>query len=424
MPEDDYVEAGGDGPLQVEPGGRPTRIRLQVNWRPVELREVEVVGGLPIEDAAPPHLVWDTAAGAPTRQEPALLLHRTPLRLLARLRGGRPAGAVRLVCVLEGAGASRTLTTDVDASQLGGDWEAAVETPDPLSDAVAVHELRTRWALEVDGRRTPIHDRPAPLRVYTTHQAPVKNTRFDSPQPHVGKLHLEHACRWADRATENVGQGPRSIAHRVNNEMRHYVHPRDWTAPDQHYASPHAPGDPPPENYDDLPGRVTAGRRPVSSLYYPPLEVTRPYEPYEHYQHNFGWRLLDNPRHTGGRCNQQASLYCEILGVLGIRASVYYLQRVGYGRRTGRPARQYFNCYAGGQFWNFHGIAKVQLADGTYHMYDGSFSSPPNRKNGSEAWAIGERGPFIYSWSPYWLYEDTHERAAEDDWPQTWEGVP
>lgn len=427
MPEpddDDYVEPERGETIPVEPGGRPTRIRLQVAWRPVELREVEVVGGLPVEDAAPPHLVWDHAAGAATRQAPALILHRTRLALLLRLHGGRPTGQVRLICALEGGGPALTLTKDVDASLLGGEWEETLETPEPFSDAVAVHELRLRLAVEVDGVRTPINAAPAPLRLYTIHRAPVKNTRYDSSRPHVGVLHLEHACRWADGATDNTGQGPRSLPHRVNNEMRHYVHPRDWTAPDQYYASPHAPGDPPPENYADLPGRVSGGRRPVSSLYYPPLEVTQPYEPYSHYQNNFGWRLLDNPRHTGGRCNQQASLYCEILGVLGVRAQVYYLQRVGYGKRSGRPARQYFNCYEGGQFWNFHGIAKVRLDDGSYHLYDGSFSSPPNRKNGDEAWAIGERGPFIYSWSPYWLYEDTHQRLPEDDWPETWDGVP
>src|SRR5690606_12042879 len=106
-------------------------------------------------------------------------------------------------------------------------------------------------------------------------------------------------------------------------------HPQDWTTPTQHHATAYAPGSAPPENYGDLPGRVSRGQRPVSSLYYPPLEVTKPYEPYSHYQNNFGWQLLDNPTHTGGRCNQQASLFCEILGVLGIEAEVYYLQRVG-----------------------------------------------------------------------------------------------
>jgi hypothetical protein len=287
-----------------------------------------------------------------------------------------------------------------------------------------VHELQLSWFLEAEGKRTPINATPAPLRVYTIHRAPVKNTRYKSSEPHVGKVHLEHACRWADHATENVGQGKSSIPHRVNNQMRHYVHPSEWTSPQQHHASPHAPGDPVPANYADLPGWVNGGERSVSSLYYPPLEVKKPYEPYEHYEDNFGWMLLDNKRYVGGRCNQQASLFCEILGTLGIKASVYYLQRVGYGKRTGRPARQFFNCNAGGQFWNFHGIAKVQLQDGSYHMYDGSFSSPPNRKNGSEAWAIGEKGPFIYSWSPWWQYEDTDDEVPKDDWPTKWEGVP
>lgn len=423
--DDDFVEADGDaGALQVEGGGRPTRIRLQVAWKPIVLREVEVQNGLPVADAAPPHVVWDAAAGVATREEPALILHRTKLELLVRLSGGKPAGAVRLGCSIEGPDGALTLTRDVDASLLGGDWEATLETPGTFSDKVAVHRLRLRFWVEVDGERTALNEEAVTLRVYTVHRPPRKNTRFGSVLPHVCKAHLEHACRWAAEATDNIGQGPRSIPHRVNNEMRHYVHPRDWTTPTQHDATAYAPGSPPPLNYDDLPGRVVRGQRPVSSLYYPPLEVRKPYEAYSNFQHNFGWQLLDNPTHTGGRCNQQASLFCEILGVLGIEAQVYYLQRVGFGRRTGRPVRQYFNCYEGGQYWNFHGIAKVRLDDGTYHMYDGSFSSPPNRKNGSEAWAIGERGPFIWSWSPYWLYEDTHEQVPADDLPTTWDGVP
>ena len=289
---------------------------------------------------------------------------------------------------------------------------------------VAVHELELSFSLEVDGKATPINKSPAPLRIYTIHKAPVKNSPLHSGIPHAGKVHLEHACRWADNASQNIGQGSKSIPHRVNNEMRHYVHPTEWTSPTQHYASAYAAGDPVPENYADLPGSVRGGKRPVSSFYYPPLEVKKPYEPYSHYERNFGWKVLDNKTHAGGRCNQQASLFCEILGTLGIKASVYYLQRVGYGQRTGRPMRQYFNCNAGGMFWNFHGIARVALDDGTFHMYDGSFSSPPTRKNGNEKWAIGEKGPFIYSWSPDWQYEDAPELVPKNDWPTTWDGVP
>lgn len=423
-PDADYVQPESGQPLAVEGGGRPTRIRLQLNWKPVELRQVDVMGGLPIPDASPPHLVWDPAAGKATRSEPALILHQTKLTLKVTMAGGKPGGAAKLSCELKGAGVAHTLTQTVDSSRFGGEWEALLETDAAFSAKIAVHELELRFSLEVDGKKTPINAAPAPLRLYTIHKAPVKNTRYDAPLPHAGKVHLEHACRWADDASENVGQGPRSIPHRVNNEMRHYVHPSQWTAPDQHYASVYAAGDPLPENYADLPGSVSRGARSVSSFYYPPLEVSKPYEPYSHYQNNFGWKVLDNKKHTGGRCNQQASLYCEIMGTLGVKAQVYYLQRVGYGKRTGRPARRFFNCYAGGQFWNFHGIAKVELDDGSFHMYDGSFSSPPNRKNGNEAWAVGEKGPFIYSWSPYWLYEDTNQQVPADDWPTTWEGVP
>lgn len=423
MPDPADVPPGQ--PLQVEGGGRPTRIRLQLNYKPLELRQVDVMNGLPIEDAAPPHLVWDPAAGKATRQEPALILHGTKLTLKVTLAGGKPGdGKATLSCEVERRGLKLELKQTVDTSRFGGEWEATLESDAIFSKKIAVHELTLRFSLESGGKTTPINAQPAPLRLYTIHKAPVKNTRYTATQPHTGKVHLEHACRWADNASENVGTGRDSIPHRVNNEMRHYVHPKDWSKPTQHYASVYAPADPVPLNYADLPGRTHAGQREVESLYYPPLEVNKPYEPYSFFEKNFGWNLLDNKTHTGGRCNQQASLFCEILGTLGIKASVYYLQRVGYGKRTGRPMRRFFNCYAGGQFWNFHGIAKVQLDDGTFHMYDGSFSSPPNRKNGDEKWAIGERGPFIYSWSADWQYEDAPELAPTNDWPTTWEGVP
>jgi hypothetical protein len=424
-PDADYVQPATGQPLQVEGGGRPTRIRLQLNYKPFELRQVDVMNGLPIADATPPHLVWDPAAGKAKVQEPALLLHNTKLTLKVTMFGGKPGGAATLSCEVKRRGLALTLKKAVDSSRFGGEWEAILESDASFSDKIAVHELELVFSLEVDGKKTPpIHKTPAPLRIYTIHKAPVKNTKYPGSEPHAGKVHLEHACRWADNATENIGKGSKSIPHRVNNEMRHYVHPKEWKAPDQHYVSVYAAADALPLNYEDLPGSVSGGNRSVSSFYYPPLEVTKTYEPYSHYENNFGWKVLDNKTHTGGRCNQQASLFCEILGTLGIKASVYYLHRVGFGQRTGRPMRRFFNCYAGGQFWNFHGIAKVQLDDGTFHMYDGSFSSPPSRKNGDEKWAIGEKGPFIYSWSPDWQYEDARELVPTNDWPTSWDGVP
>lgn len=394
--------------------------------KPIRLLSLEVQDSLPIADAAPPHLVWDHMLEEASQQEPALILHKTPLKLKVTFKSARSLdGPCRLVGEIRGEGVSLEVSLEVDGGALSGTWDQTFESATPMSPKVAVHELEVSWFVEHNDKRIPINERAAPLRIYTIHKAPVKNTTAAEVGPHVSKAHLEHACAWAEGATDNIGQGARSIAHRVNNAMRHYVHPDDWREPDQHYASVYPPGSAKPANYADLEGGTWHGKRSVSSLYYPPLKPTKPYEEYHpHYETNFGWKLLDNPTHTGGRCNQQAALYCEILGVLGIKASVYYLHRVGNGKRTGRPMRRFFNCYKGGSFWNFHGIAKVELDDGSFHMYDGSFSSPPNRKNGDEAWAIGERGPFIYSWSPYWRYADNNTNAPEDDWPETWEGVP
>jgi hypothetical protein len=410
----------------VQPG-RDTRLRIN---RPVvapTLVKVEVLDAIDIVDAPPPQLIWDHAKQAPTKEEPALILHKTPLRLEVTLLGGAVPGNQGVVkCDVRGGTTALVLESKPTALPGPGEqWQVVVEAPGNFTDKIAVHRLKLAFTLVAGDKTLPINANPAPLRLYTGHKRPIKNTSYDSPLPHVGKVHLEHACAWANGATANIGQGAQSIAHQVDNQFRHYVHPDDWTVEKQEYASAYAPGSAKPLNYADLPGRVSGGRRGIASLYYPPLEPTEDYQQYyPHYQNNFGWRLLDNPTHTGGRCNQQAALICEILGVLGIKASVYYLQRVGVGRRTGRPVRKYFNCYEGGQFWNFHGIVKVEMDDGTFHMYDGSFSTPPNRKHGDEAWAIGERGPFIYSWSRDWSYEDDGAWVPPSDAPTTWQGVP
>ena len=178
-------------------------------------------------------------------------------------------------------------------------------------------------------------------------------------------------------------------------------------------------------NYRDLPSDWSvrsSGERGVSSLYYPPLEPKKPYEEYENYRNNFGWNLVDNPTHTGGRCNQQASLVCDIVGTLGIKAQVHYLERTGRGKRTGRPVRNYFYAAGGSGPWNFHGIVRATMADGSEWLYDGSFSSPPNRLNGERAWAEAPGGPFLQKWGP-WYYEDYGGQVPADDVPTKWDGI-
>ena len=50
--------------------GRETKVTLKL-VKDVHLLEVEVLDALPIDDAAPPHLVWDPEAEEATREEPA-----------------------------------------------------------------------------------------------------------------------------------------------------------------------------------------------------------------------------------------------------------------------------------------------------------------------------------------------------------------
>lgn len=381
------------------------------SFEPPHIGTVEVVGSLPIADARAPHVAWSGANQEVSEEHPALILHNAPLKLMVRLFRGKGSGEGRLICkIKDKSGAiSKSLESKVDCSSFGKeDNFVEMQTADNLTEKVAVNELTLEFSIEAQGKT---HDlQKLPLRVYTVHKTPVDNRVGRGSLPLVTKVHLEHACRWANGASENIGQGPKSIAHQIDNQMRHYVHPKDFGA-HKDYATVYK-SDAKPVNYKDLPGYISGGLRSVSALYYPPLEVKHDYEKYHpHYVNNFGWALLDNLTHTGGRCNQQAALICDILGTVGIKASVYYLQRTGKGKTTRRPVRQYFNCYAGGQYWNFHGIVKCEMGDGSFHMYDGSFSSPPNRKHGDEAWAIGERGPFIYSWEKHWKYED-HDVSA------------
>src|SRR5688572_10983368 len=117
MPDSDegVIEPPSGQPLTVEADGRPTRIRLNVAWKPIELRRVDVLSGLPIEDASPPHLLWDAASNAPTRQEPALLLQGTKLTLRVGLSGGKPTPEpARLVAIVKSKRLSHELKKDVD----------------------------------------------------------------------------------------------------------------------------------------------------------------------------------------------------------------------------------------------------------------------------------------------------------------------
>ena len=146
--------------------------------------------------------------------------------------------------------------------------------------------------------------------------------------------------------------------------------------------------------------------------------------------------MLENPQYTGGRCNQQASLVADMFGTAGVPATVFYIERKGMGRETGKTMLRYFVSAESGKSWNFHGVAQVTLPDGRPWLYDGSGSRPPERINGSPDEVLRNDGPFVKYWKGYWKYYDSKEVVPETDWPTEyigktgrlekgqWKGVP
>lgn len=411
-PLPDATTAGGDtGEPSADGGGEAPATLADLGAKVVR---VSVITDIDIVDAGDSQFEQPLGASAPTVQEPAAILKNTKLRLRVFLQGQR-SPQQPLTARLTGTAGGRTLfSQDVVLSNLTAGQDVTLASTENLTNKVAINELNVEWKLDDVAAGT------SPLRIYTIHARPVHNISWDQ-RPLVTKRHLENACRWANGASQNIGQGNDSIAYQIDNQMRHYVH---WD--DMGNLNPPVPDYPrnaaKPLNYGDLPGYVSNGVRSISPLYYPPLEPRKDYEEYTHYRMNFGWWVLDNPTHVGGRCNQQASLVCQIVGTVGIKGEVLYLERTGRGKRTGRPVRQYFYAQGGGGPWNFHGVALIDLDDGSQWIYDGSFSWPPRRKNGTREWAEDAGGPFIGSWAD-WYYEDFGGKVPADDIPDRWEGV-
>jgi hypothetical protein len=374
---------------------------------------VSVLTDIAIKDVGDTQFEQALGAPAPTVQEPAAILKDSKLRLRVFIAGKKNPSQPITARLTGTAGGKTLFSQDVQISSITGAKDFTVVSSENLSPKVAINALSVAWKLNDVAIGT------TPLRVYTTFKAPVKNIAQDRSEP-ATKVHFENACRWANGASKNIGQGPDSLGHQLDNQMRHYVHWQDLG--NQTPAVPDYPrGSEAPKNYKDL-GWVSNGTRGISSLYYPPLEPTKEYQQYHNFRNNFGWWLLDNPTHTGGRCNQQASLVCSIVGTVGIKGRVLYLERTGTGRRTGRPVRNYFYASGGGGPWNFHGVALIDMDDGSQWIYDGSFSSPPNRKNGTREWAENAGGPFLDRWAN-WYYEDMGGIVPADDVPTTWQGI-
>lgn len=432
------LEGPGKVVIRATRGGDETSAPSELTVVTAEPIEVTVADTIALEDAPPPHFARARGAAAGTHTwEPAAILKDRPLRLQVVLELGaaltRPTRA-RLV----GTQGDLRLAGEVRLQGTGASVVLASEGP--LTDSVAVNALDLAWTLqplpegEVDPEGVAVAIGTTPLRVYTLYRAPVDNPmpRY-APSSRQGlplrtKLHMELACAWAEGASQNVGGGPESIAYKIDNNYRNHVAWVDY-GPDGEWAPPvpHYPkGTPPPLNYDDLEGYVFRGHRAQSYVYYPSADDPKPYADYRYYANNFGWWVLDNPTHTGGRCNQQASLICDVLGTVGIRAEVYYIERTAVGARSGRPLRRYYKSSRSTSVWNFHGQAEVQLEDGTRWLYDGTGSRPPDRINGRVDRLMAIPGPYI----DYWQIPRYDDRqgggwfAPMWDWPDTWSGVP
>ncbi len=416
----------GEIRIQIKSGDK---ISLPVDFEAVqaEITRVTVLDTITIADAKPPHLKREFGAEAEDHEwEPAAILQDSQLRLRITLQAEKNLTAPAKVRIV-GSEADFEIEEEVVVQSLQSGQEVELISSEALTDSIQVNTLDLEWALGPN--KGQVKANMTPLRVYTVYAQPV-----DNPLPRYGpsqrqghplntKLHFELVCTWAQGATKNIGNGNDSIGFKIDNAMRHHVAWKDYK--NNVPKIPHYPeGTAPPLNYSKIPGYVSGGRRPVSSLYYPSQGATAEVEQYEHYRNNFGWWVLDNPIYAGGRCNQQASLICDLVGTIGMEAEVYYIERVGRGTISGRPVRRYYRSSRSAKSWNFHGQAKVKMADGTFWLYDGSGSSPPQRINGKVEELMAVPGPYIRYWEA-WRYEDGDRRfAPTNDWPTTWRGVP
>jgi hypothetical protein len=389
---------------------------VTVHTESVEVCALEVQNTQAIDDAPPPHMTRDLGSNKDPVQQPAAILLGQPLVVKVTLKGQLDLGVAAKV-TLTGSASGATLTGTGSVSSLKAGDSVVVQTASAFASTIDVHKLQLDWKLAMTGSSVSLSPK-TPLHVYTCFKTAIRNGPYygEPLHPLTIKDHFEKACTWASGASENVGNGDSSIGWKLDNYVRHHVHPVDFKKNNMPFTCAYDwNSKKPPLNYGDLDGASetkSSGERGVGQLYYPPLEVKNPAkEDYSHYAQNFGWWVLDNPNNTGGRCNQQASLMCDLFGTMGISARVHYLQRVGVGKTSGRPVRQYFNSEKQGEYWNFHGLAEATLADGTKWLYDGSFSFAPERKNGLTAWAeapgrwLNQDTPFIYEFGP-WYYED------------------
>lgn len=419
------LTGSGEVKLRARRGERAGPVRTIRVVAP-RVTRIKVLNTIVIVDAKPPHYAKALGEEAKARQEPAAILQNRRLELEVTLQGEADLSGSTVVQLTGRDGDDLILTREVELKALKTGQTVALRTTTPLNAAVAVNALELSWTLTAEG---DARIGKTPLRVYTTHGAPVTNPipRYAPARRGYAtntKLHFELACTWANGASTNTGNGADSIGHQVDNQFRHLVHPQDYGEGGEFAPFvPHYPqGAEPPSNYAKLPGTVNAGRRGVSKIYYP--SVGR--EDWTPYRNNFGWWVIETTGIAGGRCNQQASCISDILGTLGISAKVYYIERTATGKRSGRPMRRHYRSNISGALWNFHGMCEAVLSDGTRWLYDGSGSRPPNRTNGKTEDLMTIDGKYVKYWA-VWRYDDGEDGnwfAPLDEWPDTWHGVP
>lgn len=394
-----------------------------------EVVEVTVLDTVHLLDVKPPHLQRGLGeAAAKAQWEPATILTDDQLRLRVTLKAPQSLSWKTQVKLVATHGDLR-IEGRVDLKDLAGGETTTLISSGALNEKIGVNAIELAWS-SLAAREVALNK--TKLRVYTTFQPPVVNEiRRKAGHPVATKLHMELACTWAAGASRNVARGGDSIGFKVDNNFRHHVAWKDYGTQGTWQwkpAIPHYPqGTPPPQNYSRLPGSVRFGKRSQAKIFYPRMGQID----FAHFAGNWGWWVLDNPEYAGGRCNQQASLICDIMGTLGIEAQVYYIERRGKGRTTGRAMRRYYRSNISGRSWNYHGQAKVTLADGTKWLYDGSGSSPPNRTNGSLTELMKVPGKYVKYWE-LWRYDDDGEDkngnknwyVPMSDWPKTHFGVP
>ena len=239
------------------------------------------------------------------------------------------------------------------------------------------------------------------VRVYSILDEPVRDNVADrmieGTDRFVTIRHLEYACRWANGAD---GTDRNQLANNVIQRIRHYNEGDDLAAltffpeTDQAlvYLSENSEGD---EAADE---------------------------------NNEGWNVLDRA-HRGGDCTQQASLFADVFGLLGVKGTDMEIIRVfAYDTvvQVGDDAddtirligkvRKGFLTEEGGNIWPVHGVF-VMPGDGDDApiVCDTSFSDPPNRNilTVAQALSVGE-DQFIHSWHDEWrVIEETNPETNE-----------